>query len=37
MNETDFDINRDIVWSTIAEDLPSLVTELKAVLPSESG
>ncbi|OGO37529.1 MAG: hypothetical protein A2Z03_09040 [Chloroflexi bacterium RBG_16_56_8] len=31
-----FDINRDIVWSTITEDLPSLVAELKAVLPDES-
>ena len=30
-----FDINRDIVWSTITEDLPSLIAELKAVLPSE--
>ena len=30
-----FDINRDIVWSTISKDLPTLVAELKTVLPNE--
>jgi uncharacterized protein with HEPN domain len=30
-----FDVDRDILWKTITEDLPSLIAELEKVLPSE--
>lgn len=30
-----FDLDRDILWKTITEDLPSLIAELEKVLPSE--
>jgi len=28
------DINRDILWQTVVEDLPPLVRQLEAALPS---
>lgn len=31
-----FDINLDIVWDTIKEDLPPLVVELKKIIPRQS-
>jgi uncharacterized protein with HEPN domain len=30
-----FDINLDILWKTITEDLPPLIAKLKRILPSE--
>lgn len=29
-----FDINRDIVWHTVTEELPPLIAELEKVIPS---
>ena len=31
-----FDINRDILWKTITEDLPALIVELEKVVPTLS-
>jgi len=28
-----FDINLDILWKTVAEDLPPLIAELEKILP----
>jgi uncharacterized protein with HEPN domain len=30
-----YDINRDILWQTVVEDLPSLIRQLEAVRPPE--
>lgn len=30
-----FDINLDIVWDTVLEDLPPLVADLEKVVPNE--
>ncbi len=30
-----YDINRDILWQTVVEDLPSLIQQLEAVRPVE--
>jgi len=30
-----FDINLDIVWDTVLEDLPPLVADLKKIIPHE--
>ena len=32
-----FDINLDIVWKTIGEDLPELISLLEPAIPPESG
>ena len=32
-----FDINLDIVWKTVSEDLPRLISLLEPVIPSEPG
>ena len=32
-----FDINFDIVWQTVQEDLPALLVVLESVLPPDSG
>jgi uncharacterized protein with HEPN domain len=29
-----FDVDRDIVWSTVTADLPALLAELKKILPA---
>lgn len=29
-----FDINRDILWKTVCEDLPALISELENIMPS---
>jgi uncharacterized protein with HEPN domain len=31
-----FDVNRDILWSTVEDDLPPLIVELERILGSES-
>jgi uncharacterized protein with HEPN domain len=31
-----FDINLDVVWKTVTEDLPPLITQLEKILSSES-
>ncbi|SNQ59074.1 conserved hypothetical protein [Candidatus Methanoperedens nitroreducens] len=31
-----FDINLDILWKTITEDLPPLIAGLEKIIPSES-
>jgi uncharacterized protein with HEPN domain len=31
-----FDVNLDIVWTTVAEDFPPLITALESLLESES-
>jgi uncharacterized protein with HEPN domain len=30
-----YDINRDILWQTVAEDLPPLIQQLEAALPAK--
>jgi len=30
-----FDINLDVVWKTITEDLPHLIPDLEQVIPTE--
>jgi uncharacterized protein with HEPN domain len=30
-----FDINLDIVWKTVVEDLPPLIAELEKIAPDE--
>ena len=32
-----FDINLDILWKTVIEDLPSLVDELEQIVPPENN
>lgn len=32
-----FDVNLDILWNTVQEDLPPLMTQLEAILTRESG
>lgn len=32
-----FDINLDIVWRTVGEDLPQLISLLEPAVPSETG
>ena len=32
-----FDINLDVVWRTVMEDLPPLITELEKILSSGNG
>ncbi len=29
-----FDINLDVVWETVTEDLPSLIVQLKKIVPN---
>ena len=31
-----FDINRDILWTTVNEDLPTLIAELEKIVPTPS-
>jgi uncharacterized protein with HEPN domain len=31
-----FDVNRDILWNTVTDDLPPLIAELERILGSES-
>lgn len=30
-----FDINRDILWQTVQEDLPGLIVQLEELVPQE--
>ena len=32
-----FDINLDVVWETVTEDLPPLIDQLEGILTPESG
>ena len=32
-----FSINLDIVWQTVREDLPTLITHLELIVPPDSG
>ncbi len=32
-----FSINLDIVWQTVKEDLPRLITQLERIVPPDSG
>ena len=32
-----FDVNVNIVWRTIEDDLPSLIAEIKRILDTEQG
>ena len=32
-----YDVNLDIVWQTVTEDLPPLINSLEDILASESG
>jgi len=32
-----FDINRDILWTTVNEDLPALIAELEKIVPKISS
>ena len=32
-----FDINLDIVWDTVVEDLPPLVADLEKIIPLEEA
>ncbi len=32
-----YDINLDVVWSTITEDLPPLIVELEKIISTEEG
>jgi len=31
-----YDVNLDILWKTVIEDLPPLIASLENILPSES-
>lgn len=31
-----FDINRDVLWRTVQEDLPTLIAQLEPLVPDES-
>jgi uncharacterized protein with HEPN domain len=30
-----FDINLDVVWQTVTEDLPPLITQLEKIVPNQ--
>lgn len=32
-----FSINLDIVWQTVQEDIPALITQLERIVPPDSG
>ena len=32
-----FSINLDIVWQTVQEDIPTLITQLERIVPQDSG
>lgn len=32
-----FDINLEIVWQTVQQDLPMLIAKLESILPTEAG
>ena len=32
-----FDVNLDVVWETVAKDLPPVIVELEKILSSENG